>query len=433
MLFQRYYRDKACWMGTAPKTVLVALFGFVCLMFPVKHSAQTGLSLALASAQAEGIRDSIFDDTKMRYGNKGSAASQKTTPQQAPEMATPQDPVKKRRHPGPTDISKGNGSEQAPLRIGYMATMAHAPLFVWQESQWRVDADLHTELHKYTNSTYLVEDLIAGHLDIGYLDMGPIVATLGDVLTKNIGNRFAGNLEVIAASSIESVGLYVSGELAQYVNPDDLKNTIQRFVQVSGRRVRIGLLPRKHSSSVATRLWLSKQVGLGREDLRLRSASLLRLWAGLLQGRLDAAVVPEPLLTDMLQQDPGAKMTVPGSVIMPGMPTGAVVLNINAASRNRAAIQKLVDLQVRAVDYLNNSPSKAVPALVPYVGHQRLGAGPLQVALSSQALRYIADPARLVAGSRILATYMKQIGRFPDLPAMIDGVNIHFYEDSMAK
>ncbi len=411
------------------KSFLMWVFlGMCVLLFPVKQFNNGPTIFMMSSALAQTARDSLFDETKSRMTSeeKGTLKPRYS----APETAMPKTPVKKRTHPGPGDVSNGDGSEQAPLRIGYMATMAHAPLFVWQESQWRQDVNLHTNLFKYTNSTYLVEDLIAGHLDIGYLDMGPIVATLGDVLTKNIGNRFAGNLEVIAASSIESVGLYVSGELAQYVTPDDLKNSMQRFVQVSGRRIRLGTLHRKHSSSVATRLWFSKQVGLGTEDLKVRSASLLRLWAGLLQGRLDAAVVPEPLLTDMLQQDSAASMMVQGSTIMQGMPTGAVVLNINAASRNREAIQKLVNLQVKAVKFLNETPNKAVPALIPYVGHQRLGAGPIRIALSSGALRFESDPARLVSGSRILATYMQQIGRFTDLPAMIDGVNIHFYEDA---
>ena len=316
-----------------------------------------------------------------------------------------------------TESDSVSGDDTAPvfnepatvIRVGYRAIVPMSALFVIQGKGMAAQKNLVIEPIRYSNDEALAKDLASGAVDIGYLDPGPILVQAETVDT----------VQIIAATALDSVAFVTRGDLTRFISPGEPASGMRRFARFDDERIRLATLPRTTVSAVAFRLWFYDKINMSQQDALLFGTNYAAIWRAMLEGKLDGAIVPEPMVTDILARDPTATVVLEGNEILSNQPTGVVAASTSFLSENRRTIVDFLELHLKATGELIDNPGEAAGHVTTFASYGQVQGPQMLAAITSSAVRFETNPVAIVDALKAVGAYMTRIGRMVRLPALV--------------
>ncbi len=286
------------------------------------------------------------------------------------------------------------------LDVGYIPIIPMSQLFVMEGEGWTRDAALKLELTRFSSGPAIVQALASGKMDVVYFGIGPAMVAR----SKGVP------IKVVASGIVEQIGLIANPEFAQYAEKYGAAEGIRRFTADKGRKVKIASLPKGSVPDTVGRHWLIKVVGLSEDDVELIGMGASRVQQALLAGSVDAASILEPILTIVQERVPGSKVIARASEMLPNQPGSVVAVRESALSDKREAIEKLVALQVRATNWINEDPKRAAKHVLEFVGKGLVPLATIEKAMVSPSSNFEANPHRIIEPTKLMHAFQLEIG-----------------------
>ncbi|NJP32307.1 ABC transporter substrate-binding protein [Micromonospora thermarum] len=278
---------------------------------------------------------------------------------------------------GDDSESAGGGSGPVTLRLGYFPNITHAPAVVGVEKGIFADklgdgVDLKTTT--FNAGPAAIEAIFSGALDATYIGPNP---------TVNAHSKSKGE-------AVRVVSGAASGGVALVVKPE-----ITSWEQLRGKRIATPQLG--NTQDVAIRHWL-KEKGLkttkeGGGDVTIVPQENAQTVETFGTGAIDGAWVPEPFVSRLVNA--GGKVLVDERDLWPG--GKFVITNLIVSTKflkeHPDVVQKLVEGQVAANEFVNTKPDEAQQAISDHIG--KITGKPLDLKLIKQAwstLEFTNDP-----------------------------------------
>jgi NitT/TauT family transport system substrate-binding protein len=306
----------------------------------------------------------------------------------------------------------------APLRVGYIPILPMAPLFVLEGEGWATEASLNLKLAPFSSGPAMVQAMAASSLDIAYIGIGPALVARA----RNLP------LRVIAACVVDQVLLIGVGMLAQLYDPADPAGSFRRFRERTGRAAKIATLPPGSVPDAVLRNFLTRIAHVAPDDVELIGVGEDAVQQELLAGAVDAASIVEPIVTVVQQRSPGARVLVPAGELFPGHPGAVVVATEAAIATQTAAVQSLVGLHARAIDFIRAEPDRATAHVADFIGKGLLEPAVLRRALLRETPHFVGDPRRVVTGTLALQSFMVELGSLPRATPLDELFDDRFYD-----
>src|SRR3954447_16670872 len=243
----------------------------------------------------------------------------------------------------PAGAAKKQSSEPVTLRLGYFPNVTHAPAIVGVEEKLfekALGTNVTLELSTFNSGTEALTAFQAGALDASYIGPSPTITawTKLDKGVKIVSGAASGGAYFVVNQSINSAA--------------DLKGKVVASPQLG------------NTQDVALRTWLKSQ-GLstdttGGGDVQIRPQDNATTLNAFKSGELVGAWVPEPWATRLVTEG-GGKILVDEADLWPQgrYVTTQLIVTTSFLKAHPDVVQKLVDGQVAANDYIKTNPFDA--------------------------------------------------------------------------
>lgn len=286
------------------------------------------------------------------------------------------------------------------LEIGYMPILPVSQLFVAIEEGWLKDAGIEVELVQFQNGPAMVQALLAGQLDVAHLGIGPAMVARGK----------GADIKVVAASIKEQISFIALAPLAKAFEGGAAADVFKRFEAANGRKAVITTFPKGSVPEIVLQHWLRRVIKANSADAQIIYQGAAQVQQALLTGAVDAAAILEPIVTNVLAKVPGATVLAKGSGMFAGQPGAVMVVREKLIAEHFEVVEALVAAHKRATSMLNDDISKAMPHVRKYVGGGRLSAETVRVALESSQGSFVADPSKIIDGTRAMRDFQQELG-----------------------
>ena len=234
------------------------------------------------------------------------------------------------------------------VRIGYLSQDLHQlALRVAVVNGWFEEAGLNVELLQYQNGAYDMDGFQAGQIDMGYLGAAPALVksiNQGIGVTVLAGANAEGSSLEVLKSEYDEGRITSIADLARKTIYHPGPSTVQNFL------LRLAL----------------NQSGLTVENVTLQVARVQDM-ADLLTADAPAYIAWEPFPSLSLYEE----ITVPlmlSSEIWPQHPCCVVAAENNFLAANPEIVQQVVDIHVRASEWILSNPVEALSIAVDWLG-----------------------------------------------------------------
>jgi NitT/TauT family transport system substrate-binding protein len=268
------------------------------------------------------------------------------------------------------------------IRVGHLPNLTHPQALVGRETgEFEKNAGAKVEWTAFNAGAGAMEALLADELDLAYV--GPSPALNAYVRSKG---RV---LRVIAGAASGGVALVVRKD-AGIRSPADLK----------GKRVAVPGLG--NTQDVALRSWLkAKGLGRGVQVMPVKNPEIFTLFQ---RKELDAAWVPEPWATRLIQEAGGALFVDERDLWPEGkFPATLLVARTDFLAKNRALVKRFVATHVDLTETIIQKPDEAkrnINAQLAKLMGKPLPAALLDEAFTRIAATYDPIPGALLKGAR---------------------------------
>ena len=226
----------------------------------------------------------------------------------------------------------------APVRIGLLDALSDSGLAIGQARGFFAEQRLNISPTHYSTVDTLLSALVTGQVDAACL---PITAELFSALSRGA------TLRLIAEASGAPVGHGGAGLVVRSDRWPGIKDPANL------RGMRIGLLRRGTSLEVELGALL-RQGRLARTDLETIVLSAERIAAGLADGSLDAAMVPEPLLGQIEREGLG-RVWRRSDRILPNHLTAALVFTSSFGQDQPETARRFATAYLKAIRLYNDA------------------------------------------------------------------------------
>jgi NitT/TauT family transport system substrate-binding protein len=324
----------------------------------------------------------------------------------------------------------GGGSESdttdgaAPLlelEVGYMPILPVAQVFIMEGEGWTQDAGLEFNLVRFQNGPAMVQAVASGELDVMFFGIGPALVARGR------GN----DIQVVASNIVEQIALIAREPLAAYwdeTNPDEL---FSAFEAGEGRKARIATFPQGSVPDITFRYWLANQINVSVDALEIIPMGADQIQQALLSGNVDGASILEPILTIVQERDPSTQILARADTLFPGQPGAVLAVRSEIIEQHPEAVQALVNLHVRATEFLQTEITRSAEHAVEFIGAGLVAPSTIEAALQSPSTRYMADPRAIIGPTQQMHDFQLESGSLAapvDLDVLI---NTTFYENAV--
>ena len=300
------------------------------------------------------------------------------------------------------------------LRVATIPILAMAQLFVIEAEGWAKESGLTLATTSFSSGPAMVQALASGRFDVAYIGIGPAM----------VARAHGVDLKVVAANGIDQTALLGRGGFAAaWAKAASPAAAFAAFHKTAGRPVRIATLPRGAVPDTVLHYWLDRIAHVAPADVQVLGFGENRVQQALLSGSVDAASTLEPALTLVAERDPTARVLVRGGAMFPGQPGAVLAVPARLIASNRAAVQALVGLHVRATALLRAHPHRAAADLAATLGKGLLTKETLFKAVTSPSMNPIADPRAIIAATEKLNDYQAQLdhmAKVADVAGMFD-------------
>lgn len=289
---------------------------------------------------------------------------------------------------------------ETTLSVAYIPVMPMAQLFVMEGEGWAKKAGLNLELTKFSSGPAMVQAIAAGRYDVMYIGIGPaLVARANGVPIK-----------VVAANVIEQVALIAQGDLAKagagIKHPAD---ALRRFIASDRRKPKIATLPKGSVPDLALRYWLA-HAGLTEDSVEIIGMGEDKVQQALIARAVDGASILEPIITIVRERMPDADILVWGSKMFPKLPGAVVAVREGALTEKREAVERLVELHIRATRFLHEHPENAARDIEGFIGQGLVSLKTMEHAVRSPINHFVSDPREIVAATKEMNDFSEKIG-----------------------
>ena len=300
------------------------------------------------------------------------------------------------------------------LRVAYIPILPMAQLFVIQAEGWARARGLDLVTTSFSSGPAMVQALASGRFDVAYIGIGPAL----------VARAHGVDLRVVAANGIDQIALLGRGAFAAaWAKAANPAAAFAAFHRAAGRPVKIATLPKGAVPDTVLHYWLDRVAHVAPADVQVLGFGENRLQQALLTGAVDAASTLEPAITLVEERDKTALVLVRGAAMFPGQPGAVLAVTGQLVDRDRAAVQTLVDLHVRATALLRAHPHRAAADLARTMGKGLLTEATLFKAVTSASMNPIADPRAILAATVKLAAYQSRLDHMApvsDVTGMFD-------------
>lgn len=293
------------------------------------------------------------------------------------------------------------------LEVGYLPVLPMSQLFVIEGEGWTKKEGIRLNLQRFTDAPALMKALAAGHLDVAYVGISPVL----------VGRSKGLDIRVVASNIVEQAAFLARGELTRYM-VRDAKAGIERFTLRKGRRPKIATFPKGSVPDTVLRYWLLNVAHLPEDSIEVVPMSTDQLQQALLAGTVDGASLLEPTLSLVLIKDKSAKVVLNGAEMMANMP-GAVLAVTGTLLRNKATVvQKLVTLHHRATEFLIRKPEASAAHIHAVLGNG-ISLDAVERAITSPHAKFVSDPYRILASTKSIHDFLLELGEL-NAPVNLD-------------
>ena len=300
------------------------------------------------------------------------------------------------------------------LRVAYIPILPMAQLFVIEAEGWAKAAGLTLAATSFSSGPAMVQALASGRFDVAYIGIGPAL----------VARAHGVDLRVVAANGIDQTALLGRGAFAAaWAKAASPAAAFAAFRKSAGRPVKIATLPKGAVPDTVLHYWLDNVAHIPAADVQILGFGENRLQGALLTGAVDAASTLEPALTLVQERDPTARVLVLGGAMFPGQPGAVLAVTGALIAQQRAVVQTLVDLHVRATALIRQHPHRAAADLAKTMGKGLLTEATLFKAVTSPSMDPIADPRAILPATVKLAAYQSALDHMApvkDVTAMFD-------------
>ncbi|HYD31597.1 MAG TPA: ABC transporter substrate-binding protein [Azospirillaceae bacterium] len=294
------------------------------------------------------------------------------------------------------------------LRIGFIPVVGSAQIFVIDGEGWAKEAGIDLKLTQFESGPAMISALASGTLDAYLGGIGPImVASAKGVDTK-----------VVASAAVEEMTVVARGDFAKTADAATAAG-FQAFGEKARRPVKIATQPPGSVPDTVLRYWLANTVKADPATYEIIAMGIEQTQQALLAGAVDAATIREPAVTLVQEREPTTKLLALGGQMMKDQPGSVLAVTGAAVAKDRAAIENLVALHVRATIFLKEKPDQAARHLQKILGKGITDVSVFQKALTSPATRFVADPIAIKAATKDMQDFQIKLGVL-EKPADLD-------------
>jgi NitT/TauT family transport system substrate-binding protein len=241
-------------------------------------------------------------------------------------------------------VSKSAVAAEAPLRVGFFANVTHGQALMGKQTgafEKKVGRSIDWKV--FNAGPTAMEALIAGALDIAYVGPNPAV----NAYFRSKGKA----LRIVAGAASGGAGLVVRSDAG-----------IKSAADLKGRRVASPEFG--NTQDVALRSWLKGKGLTPGKDVQVlptKNPDILMLFR---QKQVDAAWVPEPWLSRLLEEAGGTLLLDERGLWPRGeFSTAVVVVRADFLAKNRELVKRFLAAHVELTEWAKKEPAKARAAL----------------------------------------------------------------------
>jgi len=233
-------------------------------------------------------------------------------------------------------------SEKPRVRIGYLSTMYHTSILI-RSTKWLERNDIQAEWTLFGTGPAIVDSLIRGELDLGYIGLSPTAIGIGK----------GAKIKCIAGGHVE--GTVIIGK-ANYQALDSSNQDIgQALAQFSGKK--LGAPRRGSLHDVFLRFYLAKY------GLTDKVEVLNYDWAdfipdAILKGEIEGAAGTPPLAV-LSTRYLGTRIVIPPQLIWPNNPSYGIVTSETCLNDRLDLLETFLKLHEEASSLLRTKPDEA--------------------------------------------------------------------------
>ena len=306
------------------------------------------------------------------------------------------------------------------LEVGYMPILPVAQVFIMEGEGWTQEAGLELNLVRFQNGPAMVQAVASGELDVMFFGIGPALVARGR----------GQDIHVIASNIIEQIALIAGGDLAQYWDEGEPASLFARFREAEGRRARIGTFPQGSVPDIVLRYWLREQLGVSFDALEIVPMGADQVQQALLSGNVDGASILEPVLTIVQEREPDTRILTRADAMFPGQPGAVLAVRNELVEEHPEAVQRLVDLHVRATDFLQKNIAASAEHIVEFIGAGLVETSTIEQALRSPSTNYMADPREIIGPTQRMHDFQLETGSLAERVNLDELFVTGFYEQA---
>jgi len=316
-------------------------------------------------------------------------------------------------------VAPSSASAQDKIEIGYLPILPVAQLFIIEGEGWAEDEGLELDLISFQNGPAIVQALASGQLDVMYFGIGPAM------VAKARGIE----IKVVASNIVEQIGLIGRGRFAELMSELPPAEAVAKFTEETGSKPKIATFPSGSVPDTVLRHWIIRMAGLSPDDFEILSMGANQVQQALLSDAVDGASILEPILTVVLERAPDARVLVQGAEMFPDQPGAVVAVREEFLAENPEAIQKLVELHVRATALLTEDPAAAAPTVQKFVSGGLVPEAIILKALTAKTTNYMANPNNIIAATQVMHDFQQEIGTLSQTVPLDRLFDVRFYNN----
>lgn len=314
----------------------------------------------------------------------------------------------------------GAQAQTTKLDVGYVPVIGASPLFVLDGEGWAKQAGLTLTTTKFDSGPNAIQGAASGRLDALVIGVAPLAVARARGI----------DLVIVATISRGGSGLVATGKLEQAFDEagGDPSKAFAAFRAKNGRPAKIGTLPAGAGPTVALNYWLKHVVKAPASDIDLAFMGIEAVQQAVMVDGIDAGTVLEPSLSAVLTRNPNLKVVASEAGMFPDAQGVGVAVSGRLAWENPRAVEKLVQLVVRATEAVQKTPDAAADHVQKVLGGGLLPRTVVLRALTSPTVTWINDPRAAIEPTKRMLAFQVESGDIPKAPS-VDGLfDVGYYE-----
>lgn len=315
-------------------------------------------------------------------------------------------------------IASAPAGAQDRLRIAYIPILPSAHEFIAAAKGWYQELGLPIDEVPFNSGPPIGQAMAAGNIDVAYVGTGPAMAAVVR------GTK----AKVLAAAMTDSVAAVASESFAEIFDKSPNRAAFQKFLAMTGRRLRIATLPANSTPHVMLLYWLRQMQIDFTKEVEIVAMGENQVYQAALSQQVDATMIVEPIITLMRKSTTPFRVIAYGKDILNGQPGSVLFVRQNILAEKPALAEKLVLLQLRATRVLLEDRDEAARIVSRKIGSDRIAVDIVRSALDSPAVRWVVNPRTIVDGMFAYNRFQVSMGLSRSRITAEDFFDFRFYD-----